>query len=106
MNDKPYFMYVIRCENNSLYAGITTDVERRFQEHTEGRTLAAKYTRAHKPLSVEAVWQCRNKGSALSLEYAFKQLSKEIKEDIIKAPDKLKTIREDIDFEVYKKSTE
>ncbi len=108
LSDKPYYIYVIRCEDNSLYTGITTDIDRRFKEHIEGKKTGAKYTRAHKPISIEAVWQCEDKSSALKLEYALKKLSKDIKEAVIKVPDSLKDIFAELNikFKLYnKKST-
>lgn len=77
-----YYVYMLRCENNFLYTGITTDVERRFNEHKSG-TKGAKYTKAHKPLGVEAVWAALKKGDALKLESKIKKLSKSEKEDLI-----------------------
>ena len=41
-----YFVYILECEDNTLYTGITTDVERRFKEHSEGK--GGTYTRAKK----------------------------------------------------------
>lgn len=76
-----YYVYILRCEGNSLYTGITRDVERRFREHCEG--LGAKYTRSHKPLGVEAVWEIEEKGSALKLECHIKKLKREVKEKLI-----------------------
>lgn len=76
-----YYVYILRCEKNCLYTGITSDVERRFREHCEGR--GAKYTKTHKPLGVEAVWGATNKNEASRLEYRIKALSKEEKEALI-----------------------
>ena len=45
-----WHLYLLRCRDGSLYAGITTDVERRFREHTQGR--GARYTRSHPPEAV------------------------------------------------------
>lgn len=78
-----YYIYILRCENRYLYTGITTDVERRFKEHCEGGEKGAKYTKAHKPLGVEAVWKADTKSDASRLEYRIKKLKKEEKEDII-----------------------
>lgn len=78
-----YYIYILRCENNYLYTGITTDVERRFNEHKDGKIKGAKYTKSHKPLGVEAVWEAENKSDASKLEYRIKQLSKQEKEDLI-----------------------
>ena len=78
-----YYVYILRCEKNFLYTGITNDVERRFNEHVEGGKKGAKYTKVHKPLGVEAVWEAENKSDASKLEYRIKQLSKNEKEDLI-----------------------
>ena len=40
----PYFVYLLECKDGSIYAGITTDVKRRFQEHSTGK--GGRYTRA------------------------------------------------------------
>ena len=45
--EQRYYVYIIRCKDNSLYTGITTDIGRRFQEHCGMRAGSAKYTRAH-----------------------------------------------------------
>ncbi len=79
---KMYYVYILRCENNLLYTGITTDVQRRFNEHKNG-LKGAKYTKIHKPLGVEAVWETKSKNDALKLEYRIKQLPKKEKEDLI-----------------------
>lgn len=49
-----WYLYIVRCADNSLYTGITTDIERRTSEHN-GSKLGAKYTRARRP--VELVYQ-------------------------------------------------
>ncbi len=77
-----YFVYIIRCHDNSLYTGITTNVQRRYQQHILGD--GAKYTRSHKPISLEAYWSCNNKSQASKMEYYIKKLNKQQKEDIIK----------------------
>jgi putative endonuclease len=40
-----YFVYILECKDKSLYTGITTDVERRLQEHKDG--IGSRYTKAH-----------------------------------------------------------
>lgn len=86
MEEKSYFLYVIRCADNSLYTGITTDVKRRFGEHSGKGGLGAKYTRSRKPVSVVSVWRCSSRAVASKLEYAFKKLSKEKKEKLLLLP--------------------
>ena len=80
---KPYYVYMLRCSDNSLYTGITTNVERRFEEHKEKHKKGAKYTAAHTPLSIEAVWEVPDRSSASKLESQIKKLSKSKKEELI-----------------------
>lgn len=73
-----YYIYVIRCSDNSLYTGYTNDVERRFRLHEQGK--GAKYTRGRAPLILEYVESFPTKSEALKAEYAFKKLTKRQKE--------------------------
>ena len=75
---------MIRCSDNSIYTGITTDVKRRFDEHTGKNEKTAKYTLSHDAQKIEAVWQTENKVLASKLEYRIKELTKEKKEKLIK----------------------
>ena len=53
-----YYTYMLRCADNSLYTGITTDVARRFAEHSgQIPGKCAKYTGSRKAVSIEAVWE-------------------------------------------------
>lgn len=74
-----WFIYLIRCYDNSLYTGITTDVERRFQEHQGKDNKGAKYLRGKGPLQL--VWQHRvsNRSEASRHESVIKKLSKDNK---------------------------
>ena len=85
--DKPYYVYLLRCTDGSLYAGITTDVERRFKEHSEGGGKGAKYTKNHPPKELAAVWQAENRSAASKLEWRLKHLTKAQKEILCKEPD-------------------
>ena len=76
-----YYIYIIRCEGDELYTGITGDVEKRFNEHLSGK--GAKYTKSHRPKNIEAYWSTNEKGKALKLEFRIKQLTKEEKELLI-----------------------
>jgi len=51
---KTYYLYILECVNHSYYIGYTTDLQRRYQAHSEGR--AAKYTRSFPPLRIAASW--------------------------------------------------
>lgn len=67
---EPYYVYILRCRDGSLYTGITNDVAHRLRLHRSGK--GAKYTRAHPPEAVAAVWRCGGKAEAARLEYAIK----------------------------------
>ena len=51
-----YYVYMLRCRGGSLYTGMTNDVARRMAMHCNGR--GAKYTRAHPPEALAALWRC------------------------------------------------
>jgi putative endonuclease len=80
-----WYLYVIRCVGGSLYAGITTDVRRRFEEHASGGPRAARYLRANPPRELVLDRRIGTRSLALKAEYNFKQLSKPNKEAIITA---------------------
>ena len=87
--DTTYYIYILRCEGNLLYTGITTDVSRRFEEHCGLRAGCAKYTRLHPPIRIERVWKTVGRASASRLEYHIKTLSKLKKEALIQSPNEL-----------------
>ena len=74
-----YQVYIVRCGDGSLYTGITTDVERRFEEHRSGGPKAARYTRLRGAVALEAVWDAPDRATASRLEYRIKRLSHEEK---------------------------
>ena len=47
-----WYLYILRCADNSLYAGITTELERRLDEHNHSNRLAAAYTRSRRPVQL------------------------------------------------------
>ena len=73
-----WFMYVVRCSDDTLYTGITTDVERRLHEHNHSKR-GARYTRARRPVRLEASWTHDSQSEAASAEYEFKQLTRDEK---------------------------
>lgn len=77
-----YYTYMLRCSDESIYTGITTDLWRRFNEHA-GCTNGAKYTAAHKPVRYERVWVTENRSLASKLEVKIKQLTRGEKEKLI-----------------------
>jgi putative endonuclease len=85
-----WFLYLARCADGTLYCGIARDVVARIAQHDAG--TGAKYTRGRGPLTVVLVRRCRDKGRALRLEHAVKQLSRAEKEALVTAPARLRRI--------------
>lgn len=77
-----WFVYMIRATDQSLYTGITTDVERRFAEHQSGRA-GAKYFRGRSPEQVVLVESGYDRSSASIREAQIKKLSREQKLDLL-----------------------
>ena len=73
-------VYLLRCSDNSLYCGVTTDIERRLSEHNLG--VGSRYTRTRLP--VRLVWSSGEltKSEAFKEEYRIKRLSKVMKEEM------------------------
>ena len=74
-----YYIYILRCMDDKLYTGITTDVKRRFEEHQQQKGKGARFTRSHKAETVEAVWSAADRSLASKLEYRIKSLSRKQK---------------------------
>jgi len=79
-----YYVYMLRCADNSIYTGITTDIKRRMEEHFNKDEKCAKYTMSHTAEKLECVWETENKKLASKLEYHIKHLIKSKKEKLIK----------------------
>ena len=78
-----YYTYILRCCDNTLYTGITTDIKRRMEEHKNKGKLGAKYTHRHDFLRLEIYFESDSRSIASKLEYRIKRLSKKEKESII-----------------------
>lgn len=77
-------VYFLRCNDNSLYAGITTDIERRLHQHNNTK-LGAKYTRARRPVVLVYSESAIDKSTASKREYQLRTLSKNQKEKLVLA---------------------
>ena len=79
----PWYVYILRCGDGTLYTGITDDIPRRLAAHRAGK--GAKYTRGRGPL--ELVYQERvpDKSAALRREAAIKRLRRREKERLIES---------------------
>ena len=77
-----WYLYVLQCGDNTLYTGITNDLERRIKQHDNG--TASRYTRSRLPVTLAYQERCRGRSSALKKEYAMKQLSRKEKKRYIR----------------------
>jgi putative endonuclease len=77
----PHYVYVLRCADDSLYTGYTTDPERRVAEHDDG--AGAKYTRGRTPVDLVHLEECDTRSSAIAREHEIKQLSRGEKERLV-----------------------
>lgn len=76
-----WYLYILRCKDNTLYTGITTDVEKRLEAHRSGK--GAKYTRGRAPLELVYRETCGNHSDALKREAEIKKLSRQTKELLV-----------------------
>lgn len=81
--ERIWFFYVLLCVDGSFYAGISTDVARRLNQHSRGK--GARYTRAHRPLQLLYRESCAGRAQALRQEAAFKALSRAQKQKWLQA---------------------
>jgi putative endonuclease len=81
-------VYLVRCGDNSLYAGIALNVQRRLDEHRHGKR-GAKYLRGRGPLELVMSREVGDKGLALRVELKMKKLSRKAKEQLVEKPDKV-----------------
>ena len=84
-NDAIWYLYILRCEGDTLYTGITTDVKRRFGEHLAGEARGAKYTKMAKPRELAYSLPIGSKDIAARMEHRIKRLTKEEKEVVVAA---------------------
>ena len=75
---------MVRCNDGSLYTGITSNVARRFAEHQENSISGAKYLRGRGPLMLVFQKKLGGRSLALRVESKVKKLSKEKKEELIR----------------------
>jgi putative endonuclease len=79
---KNWFVYIIKCEDDSLYTGYTDNLQNRFEKHKSGK--GAKYTRSHKPKQIVFFKKYDNKIVAQKKEREIKNLTHEEKIKFIK----------------------
>ena len=77
-----WYLYILRCKDDTLYTGITTDVEKRLEAHRSGK--GAKYTRGRAPLELVYRESCGSHSDALKREHQVKMLTREEKQNLIR----------------------
>jgi predicted GIY-YIG superfamily endonuclease len=80
-SDKTWLVYILRCDDGSLYTGITTDLIRRCEQHNAG--TASRYTRSRLPMALVYQEEQPNQSMALKRELAIKAMSRKAKEALI-----------------------
>ena len=82
MMEKTWYLYILRCGDGTLYTGITTDVQRRLEDHRAGK--GARYTRGRTPLELVYREECGTHSDALKRELAVKAMKRTEKEKLWK----------------------
>ena len=82
MNEKPWWVYLVRCQDNSLYCGASSDLSRRVKAHNSSKA-GAKYTRSRRPVTLVWFKKMDNKSDALKEEHRIKKMKKLAKEALV-----------------------
>jgi len=85
--ENTWYLYILRCKDDTLYTGITTDVEKRLEAHRSGK--GAKYTRGRAPLELVYRECCGSHSNALKREHQIKSLTRQEKQQLIESMEKL-----------------
>ena len=84
-----FYTYILLTEKNTYYCGYTDNLEKRFEKHKQG--LAAKYTRAFKPVKIAYYKEFDTKSEAQKEEYRIKHtLTRAQKDELVKEFEKSK----------------
>jgi putative endonuclease len=83
-----WFVYILRCADNTLYTGITTDIVRRLKEHNTNNRIGSKYARVRRPVRLVYQEEFTSRSDASKKEAAIKKLSKTDKENLLISPDR------------------
>lgn len=76
-----WFVYILKCFDDSLYVGITNNIKKRLDVHNSGK--GAKYTRGRLPVELLKYFEVDNKSIALKIEFKIKKLSRKEKFNLI-----------------------
>ena len=87
-----YYVYMLLCSDDSLYTGITPDLQRRMRQHSGRLKGGARYTALRPPKALAAVWTAPDRSTASKAEYAIKHLSPEKKRLLAANPEEIHSI--------------
>ena len=76
-----WYVYIVECNDASLYTGITNDIDKRIKKHNSGK--GAKYTKTRLPVKLKIKFEANDRSEASKLEYKIKQLSRQEKLKLI-----------------------
>ncbi len=82
-NKSSWFVYILRCADNTLYTGITTDVDNRIKQHNGVDKKGAKYTRNRRPVQLVYQEASDSRSDASKREHSLKSLKKRQKEHLV-----------------------
>jgi len=85
--DRGWYLYILRCQSDTFYTGVTKDLKRRLKMHNEGK--ASRYTRARRPVKLIYYEDCASRATALVREYKVKALTRKGKEKLISGSKKI-----------------
>lgn len=85
----PYFFYILRCSDNSLYCGQTNNLQKRIKEHNFDKNKSAKYLRGKKPVKLVYFEEYQTLQEAMQREWQIKKWPKVKKETLINSDLKL-----------------
>ncbi len=81
-----WYVYLVRCNDDTLYCGITTDVDRRLRQHNGFLRGGARYTRSRRPVTLVASCPCPSHSAALRCEACLKKQPREAKVRFLSDP--------------------
>lgn len=87
-----WMVYMVRCSDNTFYTGITTDLDRRINEHNGGRR-GARYTRSRRPVELVYFEEAASRGCAARREWQIKALTAPEKKALIAAAPARSTLK-------------
>lgn len=73
-----FTVYILKCSDNSLYTGYTTDIDKRLIDHNSGK-IGAKYTRSRRPVKLVYTEKFKSKSSAMKREAVIKKFTRKNK---------------------------